>query len=215
MGQETPSPHPSRVLLNPGKVGHQELSTLAQGGTARSDSPPPQDDINLKPLNFATMQIHILKHTEQETRLDMYNEIRGILNKTTPNWSETPNNSSLGICTYWRCATLSHLPRVLITESSIPLAAAVVAVPMQKLWLQYFCWSTLAELRAVWTTSTKRPLVRNCPSSNKNRGPGCEPRTVKYPSSTATVHKSKTVLPTNRSTPCQNGVGFRLLDLYF
>ena len=48
MGQATPSPHPSGVILNPGKVGRhggscgEELSTLVKGGTARSDYPPSQ-----------------------------------------------------------------------------------------------------------------------------------------------------------------------------
>ena len=69
-----------RLVAMGGSCG-EELSTLAQGGTARSDSPPSR--LNLKPLNFATMQMHILKYTEQETRLDKYNEIRGILKKTT------------------------------------------------------------------------------------------------------------------------------------
>ena len=43
----------------------------------------PQGNVNLKPSNFATMVTHILKHTEQETRLDKYIEIRGVLYKTT------------------------------------------------------------------------------------------------------------------------------------
>ena len=43
----------------------------------------PQVNINLKPSNFATMPMHILKHMHPETRLDKYIEIRGVLYKTT------------------------------------------------------------------------------------------------------------------------------------
>ncbi len=39
-----------------------------------------------------------------------------------------------GSCTYHRYAVFSHLPDVLIMASSVPLRAAVVAAPIQKLW---------------------------------------------------------------------------------
>lgn len=77
----------SRVILNPGEVGHhgvgggscgEELSTLAQGGTARSDSP--QGDINLMPLKFTTMQMHT-SEVYRKTRLDNYIVIRVTLYK--------------------------------------------------------------------------------------------------------------------------------------
>ena len=38
------------------------------------------------------------------------------------------------------CATLLHLPRVLIMESSIPFAAAVVVTPILKLYPLHFDW---------------------------------------------------------------------------
>lgn len=50
---------------------------------------------------------------------------------------EMPASWLHGIFTYWRWAKLSHLPSILITESSTPLVAAVVAAPILKLWPQY------------------------------------------------------------------------------
>lgn len=48
-----------------------------------------------------------------------------------------------GMHTYCEYATLSHLPSVLIipVQSSMPLDAAVLAAPKQRVWLQYFSLS--------------------------------------------------------------------------
>jgi hypothetical protein len=47
----------------------------------------------------------------------------------------------------WHVAALSHLPSVFIIQSSKPLAAAVVAAPILKLWLLNFEWSKPARVR--------------------------------------------------------------------
>ena len=53
----------------------------------------------------------------------------------------TVTSCSLGVRTYSWYATLSHRPNVLISESCMPLLAAVVAAPIRKLWPAYFVWS--------------------------------------------------------------------------
>ena len=73
---------------------------------------------------------------------------------------------------YCRYATLLHLPMVLIMESSIPFAAAVVvATSILKLCPLYFDWSIPAFCNASFTADASRCLVRSHPSLNLNSGP--------------------------------------------
>jgi len=60
---------------------------------------------------------------------------------------DTDNSLSRGNLTY-KYAALSHLPRVLIRESSMPTEAAVVAAPIQKLYPAYLDASTPDDCKA-------------------------------------------------------------------
>ena len=50
---------------------------------------------------------------------------------------DTPERSLRGMRTYARYAELDHLPKILMTASSIPAAAADVAAPIRKLCPEY------------------------------------------------------------------------------
>ena len=60
-----------------------------------------------------------------------------ITSQDTDNSFDRTASLSRGICRYNKYAELSNRPRVLMMESSTPAAAAVVTVPMRKLWPAY------------------------------------------------------------------------------
>ena len=70
--------------------------------------------------------------------------------------SATQPSSLSQMRTYARCAELDHLPRILMTASSTPTAAADIAAPMRKLCPEYGTGSTQTDDNAslMWLTST-------------------------------------------------------------
>ena len=75
-------------------------------------------------------------------------------------------SSSLGIRTYLRYVEHCHLLSVWIMEFCTPLALAVVAVLMRKLWLANLELSTPALLRFFRNWATKSSLDSTEPSLN-------------------------------------------------
>jgi len=71
---------------------------------------------------------------------------------------------------YTRNAELLHLPKILITESSIPTLATVVAVPIRKLCLAKFCSAKLTAQRASQILLVNVDFVRVHSSWNWKKG---------------------------------------------
>ena len=117
------------------------------------------------------------------------------------NQSPWETNCSLGVRMYTRYAELLHLPRVLITESSIPALAAAVAALMRKLCLAKFCSGWPVALRASLTLLVNKDFVSGWPSWNWEKGPSLEPRIAIYCMIATTGHKGQSVLPMYTSTP--------------
>ena len=90
---------------------------------------------------------------------------------------DTSDKLPRGIRTYARYAELDHLPRILMTASSTPAAAADVAAPMQKLWPEYGAGSTPTDDNASLIRLTSTCRVSCWPFCQTNSGPGCSPRT--------------------------------------
>ena len=121
---------------------------------------------------------------------------------------------------YYRYAALSHRPNVFITESSIPFAAAIVAVPMRKVWVQYCVWSTPTRDRTLQTLSANRDTVNGQPSSEMNSGLGPYPRNLGVgPWSECTINPGWLLLVKVRTALCRRigwplcGTGLSLIVL--
>jgi len=72
---------------------------------------------------------------------------------------------------YTRYAELLHLPKVLITEFSIPALAVAVAAPMRKLCPVKFCSGRPVALSASLTLLVNEDFVSGRPSLNWKKGP--------------------------------------------
>ena len=76
---------------------------------------------------------------------------------------------------------LSHRPRILMSNSSMPHSAAVVAAPILKLWPAYIRGAVVAEngQSCSHLIAIKICFVKKRPSLILNRGPGSIPRSAK------------------------------------
>ena len=87
----------------------------------------------------------------------------------------------------------------------MPLAAAVVAAPIQKLWLLYRLGSIPTEVRAVFKWWTKLERVRGEWSAWRNSGPSLPPLAARYCVIRWTGHILACEQPMYRNTPWRNG----------
>ena len=112
---------------------------------------------------------------------------------------------------YSRYAELLHHPKVLIRESSTPLAAAVDATPILKLCPANWDACIPATVRADRTFATNKSLDNGVPSLKVKKGPGEEPRTARYADIAATGHNLFCVFPMKITIPFLKGLSLTLL----
>ena len=117
----------------------------------------------------------------------------------------TAASLSRGTLTYRRYAALSHLPSVLISESSTPAIAAVVAAPILKLWPAYFPASIPALPSAALKHRTSFSLDKGAHEAKVKNGPFSLPCTAMYAATALTGHRS---LPRYTKTPRLKGSVF-------
>jgi len=87
-----------------------------------------------------------------------------------------PAKNDGGVFTYLRKASLSHLPKAIIVESSIFALAAVVAAP-----IVFRVVRPKAEIVSLMR-GMNVCLVRYLPSAKRNRGPASEDDILQYSS---------------------------------
>lgn len=118
-----------------------------------------------------------------------------------------------GMHTYCEYTTHSHLPSVLIipVQSSMPLDAAVLAAPIQRVWLQYF---SLSRPTPPSPSQQNGVLLTLFDFWSWNNGPGVPSQLNVYslPLWPPDIDRSTPVQPTQRVTPIQKGPVFDSLE---
>ena len=106
---------------------------------------------------------------------------------------------------YSRYTELLHHPKVLIRESSTPLAAAMDAALILKLCPANLDVCIPATVRADHTLAVNNSLDNGVSFLKVKNGPREEPRTARYADIAATGHNLFCVFPMNITTPFLKG----------
>ena len=109
-------------------------------------------------------------------------------------------------------ASLRQRPNLRITESSSPVAVAVVAAPMRKLWQEYNSQLKSRTDRDSRRYDTKRWRDREEPSLKIKRGPCDDPLLAKYANTAETGQSSLPDFPKGNHSSSSERICLRLLD---